>query len=158
MTAVTVLARNRSQDVVDFLASLAPVFVPEWQGNARYARSLVDGSLCMPLDAAELRQEEGWIRVSWNGEPSCATEVDGTEVTTIALERYVRLHGVGYGEDVIAAELWYMSRHFTHKTGFHANLPQLNEPPGRIERIGRQALEMGQGVLVGLLKKLVGIG
>ena len=78
--------------------------MPEWQGNARFARPLVDGTIYVPLEGSDPQQREGWIRVAWNGELSRATEADGFDIATVALERYVRLHGVGYGEDIIAAE------------------------------------------------------
>lgn len=150
---------NRSQRVVDFLANLAPLFGPEWQGESRYARSLSDGSLyaATPQDSG-LDQIPVWIRVHWNGDPTRSSEVDGEDVATIALERYVRLHATGYGEETVAAELWHMAKHFNFKTGCSLNLPQLREPPSHFERASRRALEMGQGVLVDLLKKFVGIG
>ena len=70
---------------------------------------------------------------------------------TLKRVRYVRLHGVGASEEAIAAELWFMDRHFTFKTGCHANLPLLPEPPSRLTKAGRKALEMGQGILTNLI-------
>jgi len=65
-------------------------------------------------------------------------------LASVALERYVRLHGAGYDEQVIANELWYMARHFHFKTGCHVYLPQLREPPHPLVNAGKRAILMGQ--------------
>jgi len=77
---------------------------------------------------------------------------------SLALERYVRLHGVGYNEEAIAGELWYMARHFHFKTGCEVYFPQLREPPSRLRKVGRAAARMGQGVLVNVFSKAMGLG
>lgn len=79
------------------------------------------------------------------------TEVLGEWIATAALERYVRLHGVGAGEEAIAAELWFMAEHFHFKTGCHIYLPQLSEPQHPLARAAKGAAKMGQGVLVNLM-------
>lgn len=143
--------KSKSEAVVAFLASLAPVYMHEEHGGLACARSLVDGTLILPIDETEWDDERGRVLVHWQGDSARQSEINGEDLAALALERYVRLHGVGASEEVIAAELWFMDRHFTFKTGCHANLPLLPEPPSRLAKAGRKALEMGQGILTNLI-------
>lgn len=97
------------------------------------------------------------MRAWWQGDPQRETLIDGDQIATLALERYVRLHGVGASEEAIAAELWFMARHFHFKTGCHTYLPQLQEPAHPLVRAGRTALRMGEGVLVNTVSRFMGI-
>jgi len=144
---------NKSIAIVGFVANLAPLYWGERHGEFWCARSLHDGTLIVPLSANEDTEDEGWIRVCWQGDRDRHTVVLGTDIATLALEHYVRLHGVGADEETIAAELYFMSRHFTFKTGCHAYLPQLREPSHPAVRATKR---MGEGVLVNLLSKVAG--
>lgn len=144
---------NRSTAIVGFIANLAPLYSGERHGDLWCARSLHDGTLISPFSPDEDTEDEGWIRVSWQGDPLRRTEVLGADVTTLALERYVRLHCTGADEETIAAELYFMAQHFTFKTGCHAYLPQLKKPAHPAVRAGKR---MGEGVMVNLLSKVVG--
>ena len=137
--------------MVGFLANLMPLYTPEESDGIWCARSLQDGTLILPVDESEWDEERGTVRVHWQGDPARESLVDGDQIATLALERYVRLHGTGASEEAIAAELWFMARHFHHKTGCHVYLPQLPEPPGALIRFGRKAMEIGQGVLSNLI-------
>lgn len=50
--------------------------------------------------------------IYWQGDSARESIVDGDQIVTLALERYLRLHGVGATEEAIAAELWHMARRF----------------------------------------------
>jgi hypothetical protein len=138
--------------VVGFLANLAPLYMHEEHDGLWCARSLVDGTLILPVDETEWGEEIGRVMVHWQGDSTRQSEVRGEDLAAIVLERYVRLHGAGASEEAIAAELWFMDRHFTFKTGCHTNLPMLPEPPGRLAKLTKAALKFGGGVLVGTLK------
>ncbi len=73
---------------------------------------------------------------------------------TLALERYVRLHGAGSDEETIAAELYFMTEHFAFKTGCYAYLPQLRRPAHPAIRAAKR---MGEGLLVNLISKATGV-
>ena len=149
------LASNRdskSAAVVGFLANLSPLYVHEEHDGLWCARSVVDGTLILPVDETEWDEEVGRVLVHWQGDSARQSELRGEDLAAIALERYVRLHGTGATEDAIAAELWFMDRHFTLKTGCYANLPMLPEPPSRLAKLAKAALKFGGGVLVGTLK------
>lgn len=147
---------TRSAAVVDFLANLLPLYTSEQLGGIRCARNLQDGSLVLPVDESDWDDERGIVRVQWQGDPARETHVEGEFLVSVALDRYVRLHGTGFSEEAIAAELWFMARHFRFKTGCDPYLPQLPEPPHPVVRAGRTALRMGEGMLVNLLSKLAG--
>ena len=103
------------------------------------------------LGANEDPTDEGWLRVFWQGDARRQSEVLGGQIAALALERYVRLHGTGASEEAIAAELWFMTKHFHFKTGCEIYLPSLSEPPHPLAKAGRTALEIGQGVLTNLV-------
>lgn len=144
---------GKSAAIVGFLANLLPLYTYENHGGVGCARSLQDGTLILPVDESGWDDERGTIRVHWQGDPARASEIDGRDIATLALERYVRLHGVGATEEAIAAELWYMARHLYFKTGCEVYLPQLREPEHPAIRAARR---MGEGVLVNALSKLMG--
>ena len=142
---------GKSAAVVGFLASLTPLYTHEDRDGVWCARSLQDGTLILPVDESDWDEERGTVRVHWQGDAARQSQVDGDQIATLALERYVRLHGTGASEEAIAAELWYMARHFHHKTGCHVYLPQLPDPPDAMARLRRKAGEIGQDVLINLL-------
>ncbi|AVJ33278.1 hypothetical protein CLM74_11130 [Stenotrophomonas sp. MYb57] len=145
--------RSKSTAIVGFVANLMPLYIGERHENFWCARGLQDGTLILPFSEVEDAENEGWIRVCWQGDRLRQTEVLGEHVAALALERYVRLHGAGVDEEAIAAELYFLAQHFTFKTGCHIYLPQLKEPAHPAVRAVRR---MGEGVLVNLLSKMAG--
>lgn len=148
---------GKSEDVVGFIANLLPLYDGERHENLWCARSLIDGTLILPIDDSHDDDQLGWVRVRWQGDPTREQETRGDMLASVALERYVRLHGTGYNEEAIAGELWYMARHFHFKTGCDVYLPQLREPLHPLIRAGKRAVSMGQGVLVNLISKVIGV-
>lgn len=149
---------TQSEAVVGFIANLLPLYDGERHRGLWCARALTDGALVLPVIGSDSDHDHGWVRVRWQGSQHNEREVRGEMLAALALERYVRLHGIGYDEEAIAGELWYMARHFHIKAGCSAYLPQLSEPPGRLEKAGRAATKMGQGLLVNILGKMTGFG
>jgi len=144
---------NKSTAIVGFIANLTPLYWGERHGNFWCARSLHDGTLISPFTESEDTDDEGWVRICWQGDPERQTEVLGANITTLALERYVRLHGVGADEETIAAELYFIAQHFAFKTGCNVYLPQLRKPAHPALRAAKR---MGEGVLVNFLSKVTG--
>lgn len=142
---------NKSAAIVQFTANLLPLYHGERHGEAWCARSLQDGTLILPSNSEEDPDDGGWVRIHWQGDPQRETEALGESIATLALDRYVRLHGAGASEESIAAELWFMAEHFRFKTGCEVDLPHLPEPPDALKKLGRKAREIGQGILVNLL-------
>jgi hypothetical protein len=147
---------EKSEAIVAFIANLMPLYQGERHEGGWCARSLTDGTLILPADESASEEEEGWLRVRWQGDPAREQEVQGFLLVSMALDRYVRFHGIGFDEEALAAELSFMAQHFTFKTGCHVYLPQLPDSPSRLTKITRGALTMGQGVLVNLISKPFG--
>ena len=141
----------KSEATVRFIANLLPLYSGERHNERWCARSLHDGTLILPFSADEDPNDEGWVSILWQGDAQRQTEVLGEQIATLALERYVRLHGTGASEEAIAAELWFMAKHFPFKTGCEIYLPSLSEPPHSLAKAGRTVLEIGQGVLTNLI-------
>lgn len=156
LSSLSAQREGKSAAIVGFLANLLPLYTHEDHDGIWCARSLQDGTLILPVDESGWSEERGTVRVLWQGDPARASEVDGSDIATLALERYVRLHGVGATEEAIAAELWHIARHFHLKTGCDIYLPQLQEPPHPIQRGARHLDEMGRGVIVNMFSKLLG--
>jgi len=142
---------EKSDAIVHFIANLMPLYQGEQHDGEWCARSLTDGTLILPVDESGDVDEGGWVRVRWQGDTAREQEVQGELLASVTLERFVRFHGVGFSEEAIAAELGYMARHFTFKTGCHVYLPQLPEPPTVTDRVLKHAKEIGKGVLVNLI-------
>ncbi len=146
---------NKSAAIVQFIANLLPLYQGERHGTHWCARSLQDGTLILPFYADEDPNDEGWVRIHWQDRRKRATEALGAGIATLALDRYVRLHGAGVHEEEIAAELWFMAEHFRHKTGCHVEFWQLREPAHPAIRAAKR---MGEGVLVNLVSRVTGLG
>lgn len=144
---------EKSEAIVRFMANLHPLYTQEQYEGVWGARSLQDGTILLPVDETDWEEELGTVRVHWQGDSTRMSEVDGSSLATLALERYVRLHGVGASEDAIAAEMWFMARHFRLKTDCDVYLPQLPEPAHPAVRAAKR---LGEGVLANLLSKLAG--
>jgi len=142
---------EKSEAVVGFIANLMPLYQGEQHDGVWCARSLTDGTLILPVVELDDENEDAWVLVRWQGDPAREQEIQGYLLASVALERYVRFHDVGFDGEAIAAELGYMARHFTFKTGCHVYLPQLPEPPTVTDRVIRHAKEIGKGVLVNLI-------
>ncbi|WP_305803955.1 hypothetical protein [Stenotrophomonas sp. YIM B06876] len=146
---------GKGEAVVGFIANLLPLYDGEQHDDLWCARSLTDGALILPVDESGSDDEQGWVRVRWQGDPAREQETRGDMLASVALERYVRWHTVGYDEQAIANELWHMAQHFHFKTDCHVYLPQLREPLHPLVSVGKRALTMGQGVLVNLVSKAI---
>lgn len=147
---------GKSASIVRFLGNLSPLYTQEQCDGVWCARSLQDGTLVLPVDESDWDEERGIVLVHWQGDPKRTSEIDGGHLVTLALERYVRLHGTGASEEATAAELWYMARHFHIKTGCHIYLPQLPEPPHPFVHAGRQITKFGRDLLVNMFSKAIG--
>lgn len=146
---------NKSAAIVHFIANLLPLYQGERHGEDWCSRSLQDGTLILPFHANQDPDDDGWVFVHWQGDPQRRTKVQGHGIATLALERYVRLHGVGAREEDIAAELWFMAAHFRVKTGCALYLPNLPEPAHPALRAAKR---MGHGVLVNIVSRVTGLG
>lgn len=149
---------TRSEEIVRFIANLLPLYTHEIPDNVCFARSLTDGTLIKPIKFDDLDDnEQDKVLVCWQGDENRTSVVQGDFFVTPILERYVRLHGVGHDEEAVAYELHFMANHYTFKTGGRLYLPQLPEPSHPLIRQTKKVLKFGQGTLITLFTKNIGL-
>ncbi len=79
---------GRSEAVVRFIANLLPLYDGESHDSLWCARSLTDGTLILPIDESDSDDEQGCVRVRWQGDPSREQETRGDMLASVA-QRFV---------------------------------------------------------------------
>ena len=156
VTTMEVDVKSKSEAIVSFLANLLPLWTAETYESVHAARSLVDGTLVLPVDCSDEPDSDDWLRVLWQGDPSRASVVDGSSYVTTAVVAYVRMHHLGRSNEQIRWELERMSQHFTFKTGGSLYLPYEPQDEALAGWVARASGELGNAALIELLKKAVG--
>ena len=146
-----------SAAVVDFIAGLMPLYDGERLDRVWCARSLEDGTLMIPLPAAEDDDpDNAFVRVRWQGTAAGEQIVSGRYVATIAVVRYVQFHATGQPAERTAAELAHMSQHFTFKTGLSLYLPYETSGPELVSAVRKAVGRIGESAVVNVLTKAAG--
>lgn len=109
--------RKLSQSIVDFIASLSPLYTCQHADGHACALSLLDGTLILPLDESHASREEGWVAVFWQGDCHRRSEVVGTQLANLAICRHVALHGVGQSPARQASLQLSLTEQFREATG-----------------------------------------
>lgn len=153
---------SKSAAIVSFIANLMPLYEPEQVGDTRCARSLEDGTLILPVDEAAVGvdpdEEQGWVRVRWQGDSSREVETDGSNIATLAVVRYVELHQMGQPATRVISEIEGLAQHFTFKTGCSLYLPYDKDmSPNTVSVVRAAVSRMGEKALVDLLLKAMGL-
>ncbi|HZZ93006.1 MAG TPA: hypothetical protein VFE23_10610 [Usitatibacter sp.] len=147
-------ATESSQRIVSFIGSLLPLYVPESHDKNYCARSLRDGTLVMPM-AETPEDEDGWVRVHWQGDRARATPVQGIFLVRLALSDYVDFMSRGKPERYIK-EFAALAEHFELKTSRTLAQPEdwvvqfMEATSAGIEKLGKEGL-------IALIKKAVGL-
>lgn len=148
---------NRSSAIVGFIANLMPLYVPEEIESIWCARSMDDGTLIMPVDETGWAEERGTVKVQWQGDPARTSDIDGPDVATLAVVRYVRLHNLGQPEAHQRRELQGLAEHFAFKTGCVLYLPYPDAGPSLVEWVHKSLGRLGEAGLIEVLKKAAGL-
>lgn len=80
---------HSSQRVVDFIASLSPIYHTEKILGMQTARSLADGTVIAPEPNDDSEPEDAHVVVWWHGNPDRASKVPAYLVASNALVSYV---------------------------------------------------------------------
>lgn len=152
---------SKSAAIVGFIANLMPLYEGERVDDFWCARSLTDGTLILPVDEASAgvdgTEEDGWVRVRWQGDPGREIETGGSNIATLAVVRYVELHQVGQPAKRVTSEIEGLAQHFTFKTGCSLYLPYDNDISPDLVSVVRTAVSrIGEKALIGLLLKAIG--
>lgn len=143
-----------SQRIVDFIDHLHPLYMHEEVGGVWCARSLTDGTLIFPMDEPE-DNENGFVTVHWQGDPSRQTVVRGVYLASLAVARYVELHHLAEKAKGTKNEMEHLSHHFTVKTGESLIFDSQNS--GLLELIAKAVGKVGEAAVIEILKKQVGL-
>lgn len=148
---------GKSARVVGFLANLMPLYTHEDRDGVWCARCLQDGSLILPVDESGWVEERGTVRVLWQGDPQRVTDVDGSDVATLALVRYVELHHLGQSGKHVAAVLEDLARHFHFKTGCSLYLPYEKPSIELADAVSKAVGRIGENAVASLLARATGL-
>ncbi|UOF15589.1 hypothetical protein IEQ11_02675 [Lysobacter capsici] len=149
---------SKSAAIVGFIANLMPLYEGEHVDDHWCARSLTDGTLILPFDEAaagiDAAEEQGWVRVRWQGDPNREIETYGSNIATLAVVRYVELHQVGQPAKRVISEVEGLAQHFTFKTGCSLYLPYDKDiSPDLVSAVKTAVNRIGEKALIGLLLK-----
>lgn len=133
--------KTLSQRIVSFIAGLLPIYTFEHVGDLYCARSLVDGTLILPVEEDE-DNENGFVLVHWQGDAARATEVQGAFLAGVAVARYVEIHNVPNAKGT-KGEYAHMAQHFRFKTGDSLGLGEPDTERTLIEVLSSATNELG---------------
>lgn len=146
-----------SQRYVDFIANLMPLYQHEKVNSQRCARSLRDGSLLVPQQEIDNSLDDHWITVWWQGACDRTTDVDDTQLASIALVDYVQFHSAGKPSEYLAGLLGQLNQHFTFKTGGDLYLPYVDEQLHAFGKVLDTVKRYGPDLAWEALKKSFGL-
>jgi hypothetical protein len=144
-----------SHRIVDFISKLLPLYIHEEVEGVWCARSLVDGTLILPMDEPD-DYEEGFVTVHWQGDSSRVTTVQGIFIASYAVTKYVELHTLAERSKDTNSEMIRLAHHFTVKTGKSLSF-DIEDNSELFQLISKAVSKVGQASLIELLKKSIGL-
>lgn len=144
-----------SHRIVDFISKLLPLYIHDEVNGAWGARSLVDGTLILPMDEPE-DHENGLVTVHWQGDTSRATIVQGVFLASYAVTKYVELHKLAGKVKDPKDEMLRLAHHFTVKTGTSLSF-DMDDDSELFRLIGKAVARVGQESVIELIKKSIGL-
>lgn len=146
-----------SQRYVNFIANLMPLYQHEQVSEQWCARSLRDGSLLVPQQEIDEGLDDHWVTVWWQGDRGRTSEVDGTQLASIALVDYVQFHSAGKPPEHLTGLLEQLNQHFTFKTGGSLYLPYADEELQAFGKVLDTVKHYGPDLAWEALKKSLGL-
>lgn len=146
-----------SQRYVNFIGSLMPLYQQEFVNGNWCARSLRDGTVLLPQEQLDDSLDDHWIAVWWQGDHRRESEVDGTQMASVALVDYVQFHSAGKSPEHLVDLLEHLNQHFTFKTGENLYLPYAEDDLWALGKVLDVVKRYGQDLAWGALKKSLGL-
>lgn len=144
-----------SHRIVGFISNLLPLYIHDEVDGVYCARSLVDGTLILPMDEPE-DYEEGFVTVHWQGDPSRVTIVQGVFLASYAVTKYVELRNVAERAKDTKDEMRGLAHHFTVKTGASLSF-DMDDDSELFPLIGKAVSKLGQAAVIEIFKKSIGM-
>lgn len=143
-----------SHRIVDFISKLIPLYIHDEVDGVWCARSLVDGTLILPMDESE-DYEDGFVTVHWQGDSSRVTVVQGVFLASYAVAKYVELNNIAEKVKDTKDEMLSLAHHFTVKTGQSLSF-DMDDDSELFQLIGKAVSRLGQAAVIELIKKGIG--
>lgn len=144
-----------SHRIVNFISGLLPLYIHDEVGGVWCARSLVDGTLILPMDEPE-DHENGLITVHWQGDSSRATVVQGVFLASYAVAKYAELHNIAEKSKDTKEVIRHFAHHFTVKTGGSLSF-EMEDDSELFPLLGKAVSRLGQAAVIELIKKSMGM-
>jgi hypothetical protein len=145
-----------SHRIVAFISNLLPIYTHEVIDEQICARSLVDGTLILPVEEEE-DNENGFVTVHWQGDPSRSSEVIGTFLAGIAVAKYVEIHAIPNSADKRTKyEFAHMAQHFHYKTGTSLGLEEPDTERTLIEVVTSASKSLGKEAVRAIVSAKLG--
>lgn len=144
-----------SHRIVDFISKLLPLYIHEEVDGVWCARSLVDGTLILPIDEPD-EYGDGFVRVYWQGDSNRTTEVQGVFLASYAVTKYVELNHIAERNKSTKDEMQRLAHHFTVKTGKYLSF-EMDDDSELFPLIGRAVSKLGQETVIEIFKKSIGL-
>lgn len=144
-----------SHRIVGFISSLLPLYIHDQVDGVWGARSLVDGTLILPMTEDE-EYEDGFVTVHWQGDPNRKTVVQGVFIASYAIAKYVELRSIAETNKDTKDEMGHMIHHFEIKTG-ESLVFQVEENSELFSLLGKAIGKVGQEAVIEIIKKQIGL-
>ena len=143
---------EKSQAIVQFIASLLPLYTDVQVEGRTCALSLIDGTVVAPvidpnIDPAD---DDGWLTIYWQGDSTRRTEVSATLYASQAVLRYIELRSAGLPPEAFRREREGLAQHFVFKTGATLYLAE-----GYVESAEMRRAKKWGGKILGTLASVV---
>ncbi|ALN18765.1 hypothetical protein HN51_11185 [Ectopseudomonas mendocina] len=104
---------------VHFLGNLIPLLTHDYVENIACARSLHDGTLIRPMEAADQfdRDSDEWVTIWWQGDRNRSSDVLAGIAAANLINEFVQLQSLGKPPEYAKHLLILLSRHYHRKTG-----------------------------------------
>jgi len=144
-----------SHRIVDFISKLLPLYIHEEVNGVWCARSLVDGTLILPMDDVD-GQEEEFVTIHWQGDSSRVTVVQGVFIASYAVAKYVELRHVAEKYKDTKDEMQHLAHLFTVKTGAFLSF-DMDDDSELFPLLEKAVGKIGMEAVIEIIKKQIGL-
>lgn len=145
---------SQSRAIVSFIANLLPLYDGDEVNGAWGARSLIDGTLILPLEG-DGDDGDAFVTVLWQGDPQRSSVVLASFMASLAVARYVELRFMAESSKDTKNEMERLAQHYKFKTG--DSLCFEAPSSGVAELVGKAVSKVGEAAVTEALKKILGM-
>lgn len=145
-----------SHCIVTFISHLLPAYTAESINGVMCARSLVDGTLILPIDDPD-EDATGFVTIHWQGNVNRQTTVLGSQFAAVAFAKYFEMQAVLQGKPAAKEEIRDLARHYTVKTGETLIYHDADDESNLAPLISKAVKKLGEVAFMQLLRKAIGV-